>query len=88
MRSTSELQTSDFVELPCHFRQRFPRVPSGTQGSKRPQTSIDPPEGGVMPPQVLPAEYNSLRGSLGELEMQMGKQLATLFTLVAKGSDP
>ncbi len=27
MRSTYELQTSDFVELPCHFLKWFPLAP-------------------------------------------------------------
>ncbi len=43
MRSTHKLQTSDFVELPCHPPQRFPWAPPGAQGPKTTPNRHRPP---------------------------------------------
>ncbi len=43
MRSTYELQTSDFVELPCHFPSGFPGLHQVPKVLKRTQAGIEYP---------------------------------------------
>ncbi len=73
MRSTYELQTSDFVELPCHFPSGFPGLHQVPKVLKRPKAGIDPPEGGYCLCRTSQPSTTALGGPLDELVVQQGK---------------